>query len=234
MPSLMSAHRSPDAKQVPSPSVYFHYPTPPRQVTENEQPLRPLVQGIRSPPQHTQLEANRKQKLAEMQLFDQQFAILNDILANNNQYEESNVQQLPVHTAPNQALSFSSVETPSQFQHHPQTLQVSQRSPAQTNTNSNFLPSPINQSPTYTSPVDTAQQVTEVSKRNSTSYTPSTSPVTQIEIRIPSPKRVNFVPNTTDVIISTPQVRSVLCLTFNYFKLVISLSLTSLTLEFRF
>ena len=216
MPSLMSAHRSPNAKQVPSPSIYFHYPTPPRPGVEMEQqvcPPAPVMQNPHGPPQ---LDASRKQKIAEMRLFDQQFAILNDIMANNNnnQYQNQPLQQHqqpPVSQPPIQSSSFAPLEPPSQYPQHPQTLPINQNTqcPAtQPSLNSNFAATPTNQPPSLPpSGIDPKKQ-SPPPKGKTVGYSPSAPPITSIEIRIPSPKRVNYVPNTTDVIISTPQVSS--------------------------
>jgi len=193
MPSLMSAHRSPNAKQVPSPSIYFHYPTPPRRGSEVEQQVCPPTQVIQSPHCQPQLEANRKQKIVEMRIFDQQFAILNDIMAknNNNQCQGPPLQQQP---PVSQNPPFSAAEPTPQFQQIPQALQVAQCPASHSPKSSNFNASPTSQPPPLLSPSAAKKQA------------PSTSPITSIDIRIPSPKQINYVPNTTDVIISTPQV----------------------------
>ena len=170
----------------------------------------PVTPALRSPQHHhSQYDSSRKQKMAEMQLFDQQFAILNDIIANNNQYEGTQVQQqqqlLTVPQPQNQVPQYTTVDTPPQYQHHVQP--ISQCSQTQQPLNGQFISSPTSQPPPLVSPSDPQKQIADA--KNSPGYSPSTSPITSVEIRIPSPKKLNYVPNTTDVIISTPQVSAI-------------------------
>ena len=175
MPSLMSVRRSPDSKPTPSPSTYFRYPTP----TEYE------------PDKNVQMGDPGKQKLLEMRLYDQQCAILNDILG-SNQFNSPATQPPPLMPAqknpPAPLNTFQVQVIPS----CPQSMQIIQPSPV------------LSQSHVQTA-INTSPAIKE--KKSSTEMPPKTpSPISPIEIRIPSPKRVNYVPNTTDVIISTPQV----------------------------
>ena len=191
MPSLMSAHRSPDAKQVPSPSIYFHYPPLPSkdQGQEGHQKINVNTQFVAPLP-----EPDRAQKLMEMQLYDQQFAILNDIMASNqmNGSQQNQTQNMPIVAQP-QPHKFKQVDAPAPA------LQIDQQH-AQFH---QCLPQPAS----FPQQIVTEPNKPDTTRRNDNpEYPPTVSPITSVEIRIPSPKRVNYVPNTTDVIISTPQV----------------------------
>ena len=212
MPSLMSTHRSPDSKEVPSPSLYFQYPTTPRPSAEKkkDQQLCPNGQSVRAPQQLSDMDMSRTQKLAEMQLFDQQFAILNDILA-NNQFESSvNPPNAPMQ----QQLTVPPTQNPS-YSPNPQFSLTSQqqlpKGPTQPPTyNGASFPSPTSQPPSLLSLPESKKPSPDANSTGPAGFSPPAPSVSPIEIRIPSPKRVAYVPNTTDVIISTPQVRKLM------------------------
>lgn len=169
MPSLMSDRRSPELKPSHNPSVYFNFPSP--------------AQCDQEKSAH-----QSKIKMMEMRLFDQQCAILNDILG-SNQFNSQTVETIP--SLPDQG-NVQSPDNTFQIQVLPQCTQSVQISPP-------VVQQTRVQSAVMTSPVINDKLFNEVPSKPS-------PPVSPIQIRIPSPKSINYVPNTTDVIISTPQV----------------------------
>ena len=162
----------------------------------------------------------------QKELREQQALLLSDIMANQrkqqifnsqSQRKISTAQAVTVATAPAQGFSISA--TTAQSCPQLETFEMSIVSHIETK------PSPkvfitenvIVPYPQKPSPQNTALQTALLTKSKSPS--PLSSPSTPVEIRIPSPVKLDYVPDQADVLISTPRsVRCVLSLRIPHTK----------------
>ncbi|CAK8683666.1 unnamed protein product [Clavelina lepadiformis] len=215
MPSLIDVEDT-NATQVPSPTDYFASKHGAFQ-----------QQSQQAPSQHMQPQVMRQNSLSvqctaqsqplhllKQQIFDQQCALFNEVMANNppqNHSSQPQVQQQRQTTPPLQQISFSIANQQSVPHVAPQIrrdVTVNQQQQQQQQHHQNVESRPQQQKNSQVQAPHTCPKTNALSyekKGSSPNYESISSP-TCFEVRIPSPKKVNFLPSTADVILATPRV----------------------------
>jgi len=207
MPQLMSAHTPVEAKEVPSPSDYFCMQNPPFQ----QQQQVPTCSGYQMQLMHPSMQQQQQQQridnqalplnfkvVEQSQLEQHQFSPFSDSFENRPQNSNPQRQPPPLFMPPQ-------ICTPAKQPRHSSLSSAVPQSPYPP-----VLPRQISTEPVYGPGPSMAPNMSPPVNGGRTNQTLSprtrTSPISPAEVHIPSPQTVNYVPNSADIIISTPQV----------------------------
>ena len=209
MPQLMSSQTAGSVKQVSSPSDYYC-------MTDNMKSCQPQAQcSTNQQMQMVQMQqpliqpVYPKYQMPEQQMLSTSYIPFPERIQNNP--FSSSPQQIPQNIPP----SIPSLP-PSKRPRQASASAVMQH------------PTPQPQLPAYPSNLSRQLSSNELAygqiqpgavPGTNPSPRPRTSPVSPIQVHIPSPKKINYVPNSADVVISTPQVSFLL---FYFYRVVIS------------
>ena len=216
MPQLMSAHAPVEAKEVPSPSDYFcmqnQLNKPACQQQQQQQQQMPSCSSYQMQRMHSSVQQQQQQQFVENQAVSHNYKAMDQPRMDQSQF-------------PNFSDGFDNPQLNSNPQRQPPPLFMPSQicPPAKRPRHSSMsaaMPQPpypailprqmSNNDPVYgpgsSMCANMSPPVNGGARNLTVSPQTRTSPISPAEVHIPSPQTVNYVPNSADIIISTPQV----------------------------